>query len=282
MPVIDVLDSTMHYVELGSGKPVVFLHGNPASSYMWREVLPLVSGHRLIAPDLIGMGASGKPDLAYSFADHARYLEEFLDALGLDDVVFVGHDWGGALAFDYAARHPGRVSAVAFFEAMVRPVGPAELSDQARARFAMLRSAEGEARALDSTFLITTAYTGGVRTPLTEEEIAPYLAPYPSRESRRPLLAWARSMPVDGDPADVAARLNAGADWLRTTPEIPKLLLTFDSSPTLLITPALAAWCKDNIPSLTITHCGPAGHHAAEDQPAPIATALTTWLPLLP
>ena len=148
-----MLDSTIHYEDHGSGAPVVFLHGNPSSSHMWRKVLPLVGAGRLIAPDLIGMGRSGKPVSDYRFADHARYLEAFFDALGLDEVVLVGHDWGGALAFDWAARHPGRVRGLAFFETIVRPITSSELSQQARARSATLRTPEGEPLVLDSHFL---------------------------------------------------------------------------------------------------------------------------------
>lgn len=123
MPTIDVLDSTMYYEEIGTGTPFVFLHGNPTSSHLWRNVLPGVQGPvRRLAVDLIGMGRSGKPDIAYSFADHARYLDAWFDALGLDRVVLVGQDWGGALAFDYAARHPERVRGIAFLEAIVRPM----------------------------------------------------------------------------------------------------------------------------------------------------------------
>ena len=131
---------------------------------------------------------------------------------------------------------------------------------------------------LDSHFLINTAYTGGVLSPLSEEELDLYRAPYPTRESRRPLLNWTRSLPIDGDPADVTARIDAYGTWLAGSQDVPKLLLTFDSSPTLLITPELAAWCKDNIAGLQIEHCGPAGHHACEDQPETIAAAISTWL----
>lgn len=278
MPAIGVLDSTIHYEDHGSGATVVFLHGNPSSSRMWRTVLPLVGAGRLVAPDLIGMGRSGKPVSDYRFADHARYLKAFFDALGLDEVVLVGHDWGGSLAFDWAARHPGRVRGVAFFEAIVRPVASNELSPQARARSAKLRTAEGEPLVLDSHFLVNTAFTGGVLNPLSDDELDLYRAPYPTRESRRPLLNWTRSLPIDGDPADVTARIDAYGSWLATSQDVPKLLLTFDSSPTLGITPELAAWCKDNIAALQIEHCGPAGHHAAEDQPETIATAISTWL----
>lgn len=278
MPTIDVLDSTIHYEDQGSGAPIVFLHGNPSSSHMWRKVLPLIGTGRLIAPDLIGMGGSGKPVSDYRYDDHARYLDAFIDALGLDEIVLVGHDWGGSLASDWAARHPDRVRGLAFFEAIVRPMSSSELSDQARARTAKLRSSEGESLMLDSHFLINTAYTGGVLNPLSDEELEAYRAPYPTRESRRPLMNWTRSIPVDGDPADVAARVEAYGTWLAASHDVPKLLLTFDSSPTLLITPELAAWCKDNIAGLQVEHCGPAGHHATEDQPEAISAAIGNWL----
>ena len=142
MPDVKTLNSTIYYQESGSGTPFVFLHGNPASSYLWREVLPRVGPGRLLAPDLIGMGLSGKPDIAYAFDDHARYLDEWLDAVGLDRVVLVGHVWGGALAFDWAARHPERVLGIAFLESIVKPMGWDELSPQARARSERIRSAE--------------------------------------------------------------------------------------------------------------------------------------------
>ncbi|GAA4100380.1 haloalkane dehalogenase [Nonomuraea soli] len=278
MPSIDVLDSTIHYEDHGSGATVVFLHGNPSSSHMWRTILPLAGAGRLIAPDLIGMGRSGKPVGDYRFADHARYLDAFFDALGLDDIVLVGHDWGGALAFDWAARNPGRVRGVAFFETIVRPIDSSELSEQARAHTARFRTAEGEALVLDTHFFVEAAYTGGVLNPLGAEDLDAYRLPYPTRDSRRPLLNWTRSLPIDGDPADVTARISAYGAWLADSRDVPKLLLTFDSSPTLLITAEVAAWCKDNVAGLRVEHCGPAGHHAAEDQPEAIAAAIATWL----
>ncbi|MFE3453161.1 haloalkane dehalogenase [Nonomuraea sp. NPDC059194] len=279
MPYIDVLDSSLHYEDTGTGPAMVFLHGNPSSSHSWRKVLPGIDAPaRLLAPDLIGMGRSGKPDIAYTFADHARYLDAWFDALDLHDVVLVGHDWGGALAFDWAARHPERVRGIAFFEAIVRPMSWNDLGDAPRARAETMRSPRGEDLILDQNFFIETAYTGGVRTPLDADEMAPYLEPYPTRESRRPVLQWARSLPLDGEPADVAERVIAYDAWLAASTDVPKLLLTFDSSPTLLITPEAAAWCKDNIASLEIEHIGPAGHHATEDQPEAIAAAITAWV----
>ncbi|MBB2742329.1 UNVERIFIED_ORG: haloalkane dehalogenase [Microbispora rosea subsp. rosea] len=278
MPSIDVLDSAMYHEETGSGAPFVFLHGNPASSHLWRKVLPGIrAGARLLAPDLIGMGRSGKPDVPYRFADHARYLDAWFDRLELEDVVLVGHDWGGALAFDWAARHPGRVRGVAFFETIVRTMSWSELGEAPRARAQAIRSPEGEPLVLDRNFMVETAFTGGVLTPLGEEDMRPYLEPYPTRDSRRPLLEWARSMPLDGEPADVAERVGAYGRWLASSHDVPKLLLTFDSSPTLLIGPEMAAWCAANIAGLEVEHCGPAGHHAPEDRPEAIAAAINAW-----
>lgn len=278
MPSIDVLDSAMYHEESGSGAPFVFLHGNPASSHLWRKVLPGIrAGARLLAPDLIGMGRSGKPDVPYRFADHARYLDAWFDRLGLEDVVLVGHDWGGALAFDWAARHPGRVRGVAFFETIVRTMSWSELGEAPRARAEAIRGPEGEPLVLDRNFMVETAFTGGVLTPLGEEDMRPYLEPYPTRDSRRPLLEWARSMPLDGEPADVAERVGTYGGWLASSHEVPKLLLTFDSSPTLLIGPEMAAWCAANIAGLEVEHCGPAGHHAPEDRPEAIAAAINAW-----
>lgn len=283
MPAINVLGSSMHYEEVGpaDGVPFVFLHGNPGSSYLWRKVLPAASRLggpvRLLAPDLIGMGRSGKPDVAYRFADHARYLEAWFDSLGLDEVVLVGHDWGGALAFDWAARHPGRTRGVAFFETIVRPMSWSELGEAPRARGEAMRGPEGESLVLDSNFFLESAFTGGVLNPPSEEEMGVYRAPYPTRESRLPILQWARSLPLDGDPPDVTERVEAYGTWLAASHDVPKLLLTFDSSPTLLIREELAGWCAANIAALQIEHCGPAGHHAPEDRPEAIAAAITTW-----
>ncbi|MGW2152125.1 haloalkane dehalogenase [Nonomuraea sp. NPDC001699] len=278
MPVVDVLDSTMYYEDRGEGVPIVFLHGNPNSSHLWRNVLPAVGGPgRLLAPDLIGMGRSGKPDLAYRFTDHARYLDAWFDRLGLEDVVLVGHDWGGALAFDWAARHPDRVRGVAFFETIVRPMSWSELGEGPRARGELIRSEEGERLVLDDNFLVRTAYTGGVLNPLSEEEMRPYLEAYATRESRRPLLRWARSIPLDGDPADVTEAVERYDKWLASSGDVPKLLLTFDSSPTLLIQSEVLDWCAGNISALEIEHLGPAGHHAPEDQPEGIAAAIRSW-----
>ncbi|MFC0038301.1 haloalkane dehalogenase [Actinomadura rayongensis] len=278
MPVIDVLDSTVHYRESGNGTPFVFLHGNPASSHLWRNVLPGVGGARLLAPDLIGMGRSGKPDIPYLFADHARYLDAWFDALDLDGVVLVGHDWGGALAFDWASRHPDRVKGVAFLESVVRPIPPEALSEAARERTALVRTpGAGEQMVLEENRFLLTAFKGAVLTPVSDADYAEYLEPFPTPESRRPILAWARQFPLGGEPAEVVDRLDAFRPWLKDSPDVPKLLLTFDGAGTLLIGPDTAAWCAENMAALETVACGPAGHHAPEDRPDEIAAALSAW-----
>ncbi|MER5259970.1 MULTISPECIES: haloalkane dehalogenase [unclassified Streptomyces] len=278
MPQTNVLDSTLYYEEVGHGTPFVFLHGNPGSSHLWRKVLPAVDlPARLLAPDLIGMGRSGKPDVPYRFADHARYLDSWFDRLGLEEVVLVGHDWGGALAFDWATRHSDRVRGIAFFETIVRPMSWSELGEGPRSRAQAMRGPQGEALALDENVFLESAFTGGVLNPVSEEDMRSYRAPYPTRESRRPVLQWARSLPLDGEPSDVAERVDQYGTWLASSEEVPKLLLTFDSSPTLLIGKDMADWCAANIAALETQHCGPAGHHAPEDQPQAIADAIGAW-----
>ncbi|MEU4730143.1 haloalkane dehalogenase [Streptomyces sp. NPDC023588] len=280
MPVQPVLDSTMYHRELGAGAPMVFLHGNPTSSHLWRNVLPAVGAPgRLLAPDLIGMGKSGKPDIAYTFPDQARYLDAWFDALGLDDVVLVGHDWGGALAFDWAARHPGRVRGVAFTETIVKPMTWEEFPEGGRPMFRAIKTPQiGEAVILDDNAFIEQALPGTVATPLDPADLDVYRRPFPTRESRRPLLQWPRSMPLGGEPTDVVARIQDYDKWLATSTDVPKLLLTFAAGPGTMMGPEMVDWCARNIAGLEIEHHDAvAGHHTPEDQPLTIAAALTAW-----
>lgn len=275
MPAIDVLDSTMYYEEQGGAcPPIVFLHGNPTSSHLWSYVLPNIDAPgRLLAPDLIGMGNSGKPDIPYHFDDHARYLDAWFEALELDGVVLVGQDWGGALAFDWAARHPGRTRGVAFMESIIRPSSWDEFPAPARPRYEALRtSGVGEKLALEDNVILASMNT---LTPLSDADMQAYRRSYPTPESRRPLLEWTRAIPLDGEPADVARRLEAYGEWLASSEEVPKLLLTFEG--TVSVGPEMVAWCAQHIANLEIQNCGPAGHHAPHDQPEAIAAAITAW-----
>ncbi|MET8126771.1 haloalkane dehalogenase [Streptomyces sp. NPDC005065] len=280
MPVQPVLDSTISYREFGTGTPMVFLHGNPTSSHLWRNVLPAIGAPgRLLAPDLIGMGESGKPDIDYTFADQARYLDGWFEALGLDDVVLIGHDWGGALGFDWAARHPGRVRGIAFTETIVKPMSWQEFPEGGRPLFeAMKTQGVGESMILDDNAFIEQTLPQTVATPLDQRDVDIYLRPYPTRESRRPLLQWPRSMPLGGEPADVVARIEAYDSWLATSADVPKLLLTFEPGPGAMTTPETVDWCAANIAGLEIGHHDvAAGHHNPEDHPLLIATTVAAW-----
>jgi haloalkane dehalogenase len=278
MPEIRVLDSHMTYTEAGTGAvPVVFLHGNPTSSHLWRNVVPHVSGAaRCLAPDLIGMGGSGKPAGAYRFADHARYLEAWFDALGLDDVVVVGHDWGGPLAMDLAARRPGLVRGLVLLETFLRPMTWAEYPAGAVGFFRALRTpGEGERMALQENFFIETALRR-TTAALSDADLAVYRAPYPDSDSRRPLLQWPREIPLDGEPADVRDRFLAFDRWLAESTGVPKLLLTVE--PGQLVSPAIVDWAREHVAALEVRGVGPAGHHAPEDQPDRIGEAVAAWV----
>jgi haloalkane dehalogenase len=279
MPVTHVLDSTMFHREVGTGNPIVFLHGNPTSSHLWRHIIPAVGPGRRLAPDLIGMGESGKPDVAYTFDDHSRYLDAWFDALDLDDVVLVGHDWGGALAFDWAARHPGRVRGVAFTETIVRPMSWQEFPEDGRNLFRSIKTpGVGEAMVLDDNIFIDRLLPFSVASGLSAEDLDVYRTPYPTPESRRPLLQWPRAMPLDGEPADVVAKIERYDAWLAASADVPKLLLAFEPGPGAMMGPEMIDWCAASIAGLEIEHYGLAGHHTPEDQPEAIAAALRGWV----
>ena len=280
MPITNVLDSTIFHQEHGEGPTFIFLHGNPTSSHVWRNMLPVLDGlGRLLAPDLIGMGKSGKPDIAYTFDDQARYLAAWIEALGLDDVVLVGFDWGGALAMDWAARHPGRVRGLALMETIIKPYRWSDIAASARPRYETLRGAgTGEAKVLDENFFIEQALRATTLRGFDDADLEIYRQPFPTRESRIPLLQWPRAMPIEGEPRDVVERVEAYDRWLSASMEVPKLLLTFDGLPeTLLIGPDLVDWCRANIAALDVVGCGPAKHLVPEDQPEAIAAAIRDW-----
>jgi haloalkane dehalogenase len=274
-----ILDSHIAYREAGSGPNVVLLHGNPTSSYIWRNVLPhLADRARCLAPDLIGMGDSGKPDIAYRYADHLRYFEAWIDALELRDVVLVGYDWGGVLAMDWAARNSKRVRGLAVFETFLRPMSWSEWPPAGAELFRLMRTPEvGEKLVLDENQFLSRSLQNGVKRGLTDEERDVYYAPYPDRASRRPLLQWPREIPVDGTPADVTAVVTAYAAWLAASPAVPKLLLTFDA-PTPLGSPAVVDWARKTFTALDVVALGAAGHHTPEDLPHEIGDALATWM----
>ena len=274
---VKVLDSEMAYVDVGQGDPIVFLHGNPTSSYLWRNVIPHVAGHgRCLAPDLIGMGVSGKASGgSYRFVDHARYLDAWFAELGLaENVIVVGHDWGSALGFHWAARFPERVKALAYMEALVRPLTWAEWPDNARSIFQSMRSPAGESIVLDKNVFVERILPGSVLRRLGEDEMRVYRAPWTvPGESRRPTLTWPREIPMEGEPTDVVAIVGSYARWLATT-TVPKLFV--NAEPGAILVGAQREFCRTWPNQREVTVRGI--HFVQEDSPAEIGEALARFL----
>jgi haloalkane dehalogenase len=280
---VSVLDSSIAYAEAGSGPTVVFLHGNPLPSRVWRNVIPGVSAHaRCLAPDLIGMGESGKPDIGYRFADHARYLDAWFEALALRDVVLVGYDWGGVLALDWATRHPERVRGLVVFETFLRPLSWSEWTPQGAELFRGLRTpGVGEKMVLENNQFLARSLQNGVKRGLSEADAQAYAELYTEPVARKPMLQWTREIPIDGEPADVHAVVTRYDAWLAASP-VPKLLLGFERpkelQPSPTGSPATIAWARENVRALDVTMLPPAGHHAPEDVPNEIAEAIVAFL----
>ncbi len=273
---LEVHGSRMHYVEAGAGDPVLFLHGNPTSSYLWRNVMPhLASVARCIAVDLIGMGRSDKPDLEYRLVDHVRYVDGFIEALGLERVTLVIHDWGSALGFHYARRHETNVKGIAFMEAVVRPLTWDEWPGSVRPLFQQFRTPEvGWDLIVNQHVFVERVLPGAIQRDLTPEEMDTYRAPYLDPPSRKPLWRWPNEIPIDGEPVEVVELVQTYTDWL-TRSSVPKLLLY--AQPGAILRADMVAWCREHIHALTCVDIGPGLHFVQEDQPHAIGRALLQW-----
>ncbi len=276
---VTVHDRTMAYVEDGAGDPIVFLHGNPTSSYLWRNVMPHLEGlGRCIAPDLIGMGDSDKLEPSgperYRFVEHRRYLDGLLDALRVEKkVTIVGHDWGSALGFDWANRHRDAVKGIAYMEAIVRPLAWAEWPEVIRKLFQGFRSEAGEAMILEKNVFVERVLPGSVLRGLTDEEMAVYRRPFAEPgEARRPTLTWPREIPLDGEPADVVAIVQAYADWLATS-AVRKLFV--NAEPGAILVGAQREFCRSWPNQTEVTVKG--SHFIQEDSPDAIGRAVADW-----
>jgi haloalkane dehalogenase len=279
LPQVAVLDSTMAYREAGSpdSPTVLFLHGNPTSSYIWRNILPLVApvGH-CIAPDLIGFGQSGKPDIEYRFFDQVRYLDAFLDKAGISSAYLVAQDWGTALAFHLAARRPQFVRALAFME-FIRPM-PAwnDFHPSAIETFQKFRTpGVGEKMILDENAFVERVLPGATVRKLTEDEMAVYRAPFPTRESRLPTWRFPNELPIAGEPADVYSTIGEAHRALAQS-SYPKLL--FAGDPGALVSPAFAEKFASGLNNCRVIHIGPGIHYLQEDNPKAIGSTLREWL----
>src|SRR5215469_523696 len=277
-----VLGREVAYVEVGQGDPILLLHGNPTSSYLWRNVLPYLQPlGRCIAPDLIGMGDSEKmPDSgpgSYRFVEHRCYLDALLEALDVRErVTFVIHDWGSALGFDWANRHREAVKGIAYMEAIVQPQSW-DHWDGANLRPALkaLRSEAGEAMVLQDNFFVEQILPKAVLRTLSAEEMAQYRRPFAEPgEERRPTLTWVRQIPIEGEPADVAAIAAAYAEWLATS-NVPKLFVK--AEPGLLIASGANLDFARGLPAQSeVTVAGV--HYLQEDSPDEIGRAIADWM----
>ena len=277
---VDVRGLRMSYVEMGNGRPIVFQHGNPTSSYLWRNIMPAVSDlGRCVALDLIGMGDSDKlPNSGperYTLREHRDYFDDALAALGIaSDVTFVIHDWGSALGFDWARRHPHSVRGICYMEAIVRTISWSEWPDAITPLFQGFRSPAGESMVLEKNVFVERVLPGSVLRGLTDEEMAVYRRPYQSAgEDRRPTLTWPRQIPLDGEPADVCEIVDSYAEWMATN-DLPKLFV--NAEPGAILTGAAREFCRTWRNQTEVTVKG--SHFIQEDSPHEIGAALASWL----
>lgn len=273
--------TTMAYRESGNPKAptVLFLHGNPTSSYIWRNIIPLVAPvAHCIAPDLIGFGASGKPDIAYRFEDHARYLDAFLQKLGITSTYIVAQDWGTALAFHLAARNPTLVRGLAFME-FIRPFASWEdfhQTDAARATFRKFRTpGEGKAMIMDANIFVEKVLPGSIVRTLTPEEMQAYRTPFPTPASRLPIWRFPNEIPIEGSPLDTWKIIEDAHTALRHS-TYPKLL--FSGNPGALVSPAYAQEFARTLQNCKLVELGEGRHYLQEDHPQTIGESVAAWV----
>ena len=280
---LTVMGKSMAYCEMGEGDPILFLHGNPTSSYLWRNIMPFAADlGRCLTPDLIGMGDSDKLDNpgpeSYRFVEHRAYLDAWIEAVGVtDNVTLVIHDWGSALGFDWARRNPDRVKAIAYMEGIVRPVLWEEWNQQSRPVFEGFRSEAGEAMVLRKNVFVEKVLPGSVLRGLTEAEMTVYRRPFLTPgEDRRPTLSWPRQIPLAGEPREVVDIVQEYADWMATN-DLPKLFV--NAEPGAILVGAQREFCRGWKNQTEVTVRG--SHFIQEDSPTEIGEALHAWLSAL-
>jgi haloalkane dehalogenase len=274
---LEVLGSQMHYIDEGEGDTILFIHGNPTSSYLWRNIIPYVEPYgRAIAVDLIGMGKSDKPDIGYRFVDHAKYLEAFIEKLDLNNITLVVHDWGSALGFNYAMQNEDNVKGIAFMEAFLMPLTWNGFPENVKEIFQTIRTPEsGYDLIVNKNFFVEQLLPNAILRNLTEEEMNQYREPFKTVESRKPTWVWPNEIPIDGKPADVHKIVTDYNQWLQET-ELPKLL--FYVNPGGLTNASEVDWSEANLENLETIDLGQGIHYLQEDHPEAIGKALANWI----
>jgi haloalkane dehalogenase len=273
----NVLGSRMHYIDEGQGDPILFLHGNPTSSYLWRNIVPHLSGQaRCIAVDLIGMGKSDHPDIPYRYDDQYRYLSAFIDELGIgSNLTLVIHDWGSGLGFRWAYDHQDDVRAIAFMEAMIRGLSLGDMPGSLRMAMRMMRApGTGWLMISVGNIFLKKLLPDLTYATMTPEALAYYRSAFPTVASRKAIRQWPGELPLDGKPADNAAVVEAYREWLTRT-NIPKLL--FYGNDGIAIKEPEVAWCRENLSNLDVVHLGEGIHFLQETHPKAIGTELSSW-----
>ncbi len=284
---VNVLGSKMHYFELGEGRPVVFFHGNPVWSYLWRNILPNVENTgRCIAFDLIGMGRSDKPDIDYTFADHSRYIEAFFDTMALRDVILVLHDWGISLGLFYAMHHPKNVKAIVvtangingLIEGVLAPLSSwDEIDPQVAQLLKSFRTKDlGWKLVAEQNMFIDQVLPGGALRGISPEQIVYYNEPYKTPEDRKAVWAWPQQIPVAGNPPDTEKAIIEVNKFLRET-KVPKLFIHGKATPEQGGLP-MVKWFMENVKNIEFRSVGPVGHYLQEDKPEEIGTELAKWI----
>lgn len=275
---VDVAGVRMHYVEQGTGAPILFLHGNPTWSYLWRNIIPIVSAKgRCIAPDLVGFGKSDKPDIEYNYFDHVKYVEGFINALGLTNLTLVLHDWGGAFGFDYALRHRNNVRAIAFFEVVAFTLGWDTFPENMRDTFKAFRTPEvGWKMICEENVFVEQVLPGAIVRRLSQEEHDSYRMPFSTVESRKPVWRMPNMLPFDDRQEETYQAVKKIEQGLPTL-TVPTLLLW--AHPGALINgEERVQWFQERLPALEVVDIGQGIHFLQEDHPEEIGQAIVRWL----
>jgi len=284
---VEVSGAKMHFVDTGGkGQPILMIHGQPTWSYLWRNVMPQLEGkYRVIAVDLIGFGKSDKPNINYTIEEHAVYLEGFIDALELNNLALVVHDWGGFLGFDYAAKHPSRISALAFMETVIpnqplvnkKPeIAPENMKGFAKVLALLSTQGVGEKMIYEDNMFIEQILPSAMNHKLSEDEMNAYREPFSKGKNRLPMLQFPREVGILGDASDYVINARNNFTQYLTSTEIPALLLTF--SPGALVNQEKVDWVKSNMKNVSVKHIGKAIHFVQEDHPQAIGLSIAQWL----
>lgn len=273
---VEIHGSKMHYIDEGAGDPILFLHGNPTSSYLWRNIIPYLVPHgRCIAPDLIGMGKSDKPDIDYRFFDHSKYLEGFIEKLDLSNITVVLHDWGSGLGFHYAMRNESNIKGIAFMESLLSPLKWEDFPRDEKMGFKLFRtSGIGWFMISVMNMFLTKLMPKMIIRKLSTEERDYYKAPFKTIKSRKPVRQWPCEIPIDGQPSDVYELMINYSQKLQES-ELPKIL--FSASPGMIINSKAVDWCKKNLKHLEVVDIGEGLHYIQEDNPHLIGEELAKW-----